>query len=250
MRLSEKEIRAIKTCSAIYFPGSKLYLFGSRADDLKKGGDIDLYIETTLNDLDKRKIDFLTRLQQEIGEQKIDLVINEGKLDKQIFVEAKSTGIQLMNKYQENLESIFKECDKHIVRINMASEKMQPKMPLTIETYNQLNDDDIAALDQFLFRFGKLQDAIGSRLFSNMLLYLGEDIKSLTMIDKLNRLEQINLLESKIEWQNLRELRNELSHQYEQDSNESLKFINEVFDKRQQLLSIYIMMENYYRKLV
>lgn len=248
MRLIEKEKQAIKLCAAEHFPNSKIYLFGSRADDYKKGGDIDLYIETKLHDLDKRRVSFLTMLKQEIGEQKIDLVINDGRKNKTIFIEAKKTGIQLMNKYQENLEMIFQECDKHIIRIKKASKKIELKMPLTLKVYNKLEDNEVAVIDQFLFRFSKLQDAIGSRLFANILLYLDEDIKNLTMIDKLNRLEQIDLLESKIVWQNLRELRNELSRQYEQDSAESLKFINEIFNTRHQLIAIYTRVKDYYQK--
>jgi len=249
MRLTEKEKQAIKACSAEYFPNSKIYLFGSRVDDTKKGGDIDLYVETQLNDLDNRRIGFLTLLKQQVGEQKIDLIINDGTINKEIFKQAKQTGIALMNKYQENLESIFQECDKHIIRINKASEVIQSKMPLSINIYNKLEDGDVATIDQFLFRFSKLQDTIGSRLFSNILLYLGEDIKSLSMIDRLNRLEQIKVLGSKVVWQDLRELRNELSHQYEQDSLQSLTFINEIFSKHNQLLAIYKQIKDYYLKV-
>ena len=49
MRLSEFEIDAIKTAVNKYFEqGAKVYLFGSRVDENKHGGDIDLYVETDL----------------------------------------------------------------------------------------------------------------------------------------------------------------------------------------------------------
>ena len=44
MRLSEKEIKIIKENTKKIFGESKIILFGSRLDDNKKGGDIDLYI--------------------------------------------------------------------------------------------------------------------------------------------------------------------------------------------------------------
>ncbi len=44
MRLSEKEIKIIKENTKKIFGDSKIILFGSRVDDNKKGGDIDLYI--------------------------------------------------------------------------------------------------------------------------------------------------------------------------------------------------------------
>ncbi|SMM99264.1 DNA polymerase, beta-like region [uncultured Candidatus Thioglobus sp.] len=56
MRLSNTEINAIKRCSAEFFPNSEVFLFGSRVDDDKKGGDIDLYIETRLYDVFNRDL--------------------------------------------------------------------------------------------------------------------------------------------------------------------------------------------------
>ena len=44
MRLTSKEIKIIKNSIAKIFPKSDIYLFGSRVDDNKIGGDIDLYI--------------------------------------------------------------------------------------------------------------------------------------------------------------------------------------------------------------
>ncbi|MDP2855795.1 MAG: nucleotidyltransferase domain-containing protein, partial [bacterium] len=54
----------------------KIYLFGSRTNDEKKGGDIDLFIETDDNQLTtlENKIVFLARLKLVLGDQKIDLV--------------------------------------------------------------------------------------------------------------------------------------------------------------------------------
>jgi len=47
MRLSNDSMLTIKQAVTLIFgKDAKVYLFGSRADDAKKGGDIDLYIET------------------------------------------------------------------------------------------------------------------------------------------------------------------------------------------------------------
>jgi len=67
----------IKKAFLEVFESGNIYLFGSRVDDTKKGGDIDLYISTPdKKDLVSKKIDFLVQLKRKIGEQKIDVVLD------------------------------------------------------------------------------------------------------------------------------------------------------------------------------
>ena len=74
MRLSEFEIDAIKKSIYHLDPEAEIFLFGSRADDSKKGGDIDLLIlSSSLTPSDKIKIKaFLFKV---LEEQKIDITI-------------------------------------------------------------------------------------------------------------------------------------------------------------------------------
>lgn len=97
MRLKKEYIEIIKQVSEKYFgEGTKIYLFGSRSDDTKKGGDIDLYIETSYNGkIFERKIKMLVELQKLLGEQKIDLVINNFNYDKTIYRVARKDGVLL-----------------------------------------------------------------------------------------------------------------------------------------------------------
>ncbi len=74
MRLKQKEIQNIKDVVREYDPDAQIYLFGSRADDTKKGGDIDLLIFSgILSEHDKRRIRL--NLYDRLGEQKIDIII-------------------------------------------------------------------------------------------------------------------------------------------------------------------------------
>jgi predicted nucleotidyltransferase len=102
MRLKPEEISAIRDCVAdVFGPNTPVWLFGSRADDRQRGGDIDLFLETTL-DADERlhrHFRLLGQLQQRLGEQKIDLVLadpndpqDSGRL---IVREAKANGLRL-----------------------------------------------------------------------------------------------------------------------------------------------------------
>lgn len=45
MRLSERYIEVIKKYFKVFSENGEIYLFCSRVDDSKKGGDIDLYLE-------------------------------------------------------------------------------------------------------------------------------------------------------------------------------------------------------------
>jgi len=79
MRLSTEEQRLIKKLAKQAFgDGTHVYIFGSRADDTKKGGDIDLFITNEHKEklTIKNKINFLVNLKSEIGDQKIDVVLD------------------------------------------------------------------------------------------------------------------------------------------------------------------------------
>ncbi len=79
MRISQKDIRHIKQTIYDFDPTAPVYLFGSRIDDTKKGGDIDLLVlSPKLGFTEKRQIKI--KLYELIGEQKIDLVIAENML--------------------------------------------------------------------------------------------------------------------------------------------------------------------------
>ncbi len=76
MRLKKIEIESIKRIVNKYDPAAKIYLYGSRIDDSKKGGDIDLLIiSNKITNAIKRKIRL--ELYEDIGEQKIDIIITK-----------------------------------------------------------------------------------------------------------------------------------------------------------------------------
>ena len=77
MRLSQEEKNVIINSVKQIDPLARVYLFGSRVDDTKKGGDVDILIFSSLIDrYAKRRIrrDFY----EKFGEQRMDIVINTG----------------------------------------------------------------------------------------------------------------------------------------------------------------------------
>ena len=147
---------------------------------------------------------------------------------------------------REKLEKIFYECDRHILRLNSASKKMKDMMPLDKKRYLDLDEDEIEHIDQFLFRFAKLQDAMGQKLFKNILLFLGEEIEGKPFIDILNLMEKLNLIENARVWRELRNDRNELAHNYEDEPELMSASINRLYEKKDLLIGIYENIKRFY----
>ena len=74
MRIQETERQAIIQSIRLADPDAAVYLFGSRADDTAKGGDIDLFVLSRKINL-MTKLAILAQLHQQLGEQKIDLAV-------------------------------------------------------------------------------------------------------------------------------------------------------------------------------
>ena len=76
MRLSEKEIAIIKTAISDIFGEATIYLFGSRLNPNKKGGDIDLFVVAKdKSNLLQKKIKALSRLERALYKP-VDIVVH------------------------------------------------------------------------------------------------------------------------------------------------------------------------------
>lgn len=150
-----------------------------------------------------------------------------------------------MNKTELRLKAILKQCDKHIGRINSAYKKISSYLPLDENKYKNLNDDEIEHIDQFLYRFTKLQDAMGERLFKAVLDTTGEATYKMTFIDIFNKLEQLEIIEDFEKWQELREIRNELAHEYEDEPAENAERLNKIFQMKNDLINYFTQINAY-----
>jgi predicted nucleotidyltransferase len=74
MRLPDTEKDAIVRAVQAVDPEAKVYLFGSRTDDTKRGGDIDVLILSRTITLED-KLDIKASIFETIEEQKIDLIV-------------------------------------------------------------------------------------------------------------------------------------------------------------------------------
>ena len=76
MRISEHEKQTIINAVKSVDPDARVWLFGSRADDSKKGGDIDIGILSVIIDV-MGEIEIRQIICDEIGEQKIDIYVSK-----------------------------------------------------------------------------------------------------------------------------------------------------------------------------
>ncbi len=154
-----------------------------------------------------------------------------------------------MSYLEVKVEKILNECDKHLLRINSAYQRMSSFIPLNKQGYLSITEQNITDIDQFLYRFGKLLDAVGGKLFPAVLMFLREEkIRSKSFIDILNRLEQLEILDNKENWFELRKIRNDLSHDYADNPAEMALAINYIYEKKDTLESIYLKVRNFYNK--
>ena len=70
-------------------------------------------------------------------------------------------------------------------------------------------------VETFIGRFGRLQDTMGDKLLSMLLLAMGE--KASAAVDNLDRAERLALVDSADHWMTVRKLRNQIIHEYVED---------------------------------
>lgn len=104
------------------------------------------------------------------------------------------------------------EADRHAAALSDALIEWDAA---TIISLVQLEQDRLLLrlADQLLFRFTKLQDAMGERLLPATLQQLAEPFEDWPMRDRLNRLEKLGFLNVD-DWLRWRDLRNRLAHEY------------------------------------
>lgn len=77
------------------------------------------------------------------------------------------------------------------------------------------NPDLAERVEAFVGRFGRLQDTVGDKLLPSLLAAMGE--RPSAAIDNLDQAERLGLLNSADEWMSMRNLRNQMIHEYVED---------------------------------
>ncbi len=137
---------------------------------------------------------------------------------------------------KKNPQLLFKDylvkAELHITRGRTAREEIQGWDLLSPAVF--LDPEKVKTIDSFIFRFVKLQDLIGQKLFKLYLDVVGELQDDMSFLDVLDRLEKLHIIKDSDRWFGFRRLRNELTHEYPDNESEIIEGITlalEAFDE-------------------
>ena len=208
MRISEYEKTVIVDAVKSVDSDARVWLFGSRVDDSKKGGDIDIAVlsakikENVMQEIQVRRF-----ICDRIGEQKIDIVTtNDG--NEAIFKVAVAKGIELtMTKdsvvlLKENLDSL-----------NLSLNRLMYSFVSCNKTglSDNYSDDEFVVFEAMTSRYARTTDMLINKVLQS--LDAVEYIDAGTVIDAANNTEKRGIADSN-DLRKLKDLRNSIAHEY------------------------------------
>lgn len=107
-------------------------------------------------------------------------------------------------------------CLGHMQALKEALDDLA-EQPSVMSGLEPLDKNGRRLLDQFAYRYTRLQDDMGARLMPSILQALGEDVAVMPALDRFARLEQLGWLPSAQAWGTLRQIRNQFTHDYTED---------------------------------
>ncbi len=115
---------------------------------------------------------------------------------------------------EQKLNATLDECRTH-ARILLEARKELGGVRYDAERVLDIKLSELRILDQMAYRFSKLQDSVGEKMLPLLLEFAQEPLSfTATFAEKLQRLKKIGAIPSAEQWRFLREMRNQLAHEY------------------------------------
>ena len=134
------------------------------------------------------------------------------------------------------LSEMLKIAEIHEQRLCYAREDLSKFFPITKEKVTQLSREELYLIEFYTSRFSKLQDLMGQKIFTQFLKDLEEPTDEMSFIDKLNKLEKLNIINSVEEWKVMRQVRNHLAHEYPDKPELTADNLNKAYQAGEKLL--------------
>jgi len=130
-----------------------------------------------------------------------------------------------MSNKEDILKKRFFKLEKHLIAFSeyhlLIIELLSNEDVLTVEKFNFIPPKDRAIFDAYIKRFASIQDFLGAKIFPLLVEISG--IGSVKMSEVLYHMEREEVIDSIDNWIELREIRNELEHDYPDELEEALE---------------------------
>ncbi len=145
---------------------------------------------------------------------------------------------------EKRLENYFAEASKHIQLIKEAKEVIT----LPIKDYNNLSSLEKFAINALIFRFSKLQDLLGTKIFRSFLEFNKFEVEDKSFLILLKEIEKEGIVDIDT-WDEFRKIRNNIAHEYPGEEEEALEAIELLIKKSDLLIKIAEKIEDRFNEI-
>ena len=137
----------------------------------------------------------------------------------------------------KKLKLHLEESNIHIDRLHDVLNVLEKLYSLTTDTIETLSLENKDKLDVLAFRFSKLQDLLGTKIFREYLEVLQYPVEDKNFLELLKELDKQKIIDIDI-WSEFRGVRNSISHDYPFDEDEKVEAINYLIKNVKYLINI------------
>jgi len=123
------------------------------------------------------------------------------------------------------LKAYILEANVHVERLKEILKALEELYPLSVDRYSNLSLAEKNLLDSLAFRFSKLQDLIGSKIFREYLKEVGFVTEGKTFLELLREIENEGIIDIDT-WSDFRKMRNLIAHDYPEEVEKKVEAIN------------------------
>ena len=137
----------------------------------------------------------------------------------------------------KKLELHLEESCVHIHRLRDVLNVLEKLYPLTHDKLDTISLENRDKLDVLAFRFSKLQDLLGTKIFREYLIVLQYPVEDKNFLELLKELDKEKIIDIDI-WSEFRGVRNSISHDYPSEEDEKIEAINYLIQNVNYLINI------------
>lgn len=142
----------------------------------------------------------------------------------------------------------LEESSIHIRRLLDVLIVLEKLYPLSTESLENISSEDKDKLDVLAFRFSKLQDLMGTKIFREYLTVLQYPVEDKNFLEILKELDKENIIDID-KWSEFRGIRNSISHDYPSQEEEKLEAINYLIGHVRYLIEVIHNIRNHFETI-